>query len=1218
MTQASAVRKPLADSLERLSERIRQEGDGMSADKLLKLVRKLDSQQIEAAFCGHFSAGKSATINRLCGSALLPSSPIPTSANVVSIRYGAEKVRLLLHDGTERTIRPDELDEACRNGEDIAEVHIDYPHALGERIVLMDTPGIDSTDGAHKAATMAVLHRADAIFYVMDYNHVMSEMNFSFIAEWMNKGKPVYAIVNQIDKHRSAELSFEAYRNTVMEAFEAWGTRPAGLFFVSATAASHPYNEWDELKTFIQSLPDAEDRLKPRNALMSAHVLLEQHLDAAEEKRRPEREALMAEADSKSVRDAAERLELARAERHKTEEEPERLFQEAKRELDKLVENANIMPAATRDRASLFLESLQPGFKVGWWRSREKSEAERRRRLEQFAADFAEQVHIGLHLHTGELLKQAAGRAQIDPRGIGEQWERTANPVTADWLTSHVHPGAVASGEYTLNYCRTAAEAAKAYYRRAGLSLLESVAVEHRRRLEPELERLDRDIAALERMTEALEKLRRMERELEEYAQSLRSLLPERSTVSGTFPSPAHRRPEMPVGANSAAEAASADRTDAAAADRNATKVAFGSDQGQSGEDSAPERHPPRRERLVRAAASLRAAAGIVSDLPAMRAIADSLLEKANRLEHGTFTLALFGAFSAGKSSFANALIGEAALPVSPHPTTAAINRISRPCEGWEHGTARIVMKTRDQLEEELIHSLGMLGRTARSLEEALELARSLAPDAVPPQARPHYSFVRAAAQGWERVSGLLGTERKADRDEFAAFAADEAKSCFVREIELFWSCALTEAGITLVDTPGADSVHARHTGVAFSFLKSADAILFVTYYNHAFSRADKQFLEQLGRVRDSFELDKMFFVVNASDLASGEEELRQVVDYAREQFVRHGIREPRIFPVSSLLALQGKRENGKAPESSGMPKLEDELFRFIYEELSELTILAGRKELDRAAAALRRWLAEAEQSGEERRKSVERMEEALVRFEQRWAEPDLQAELRSLEQEARELVYYVKQRTEFRFGEWFLASFHPSLWGGERVSAETALVAAWRDLLGQISFALSQEMLATSLRMEKRLGTLLDERMAREAAAAAEAVPAFVPPNFGEREFPTPSVAHELPPVPVDASWLKKFFRNPKQFFEGGGRDRLKEEAQRMLAQAVAQYADEHGARFAAHYSGLLREQAGREFAALAESLRGQVESLRAADDGTQAEDIRERLKDLDELSLK
>ena len=41
-----------------------------------------------------------------------------------------------------------------------------------------------------------------------------------------------------------------------------------------------------------------------------------------------------------------------------------------------------------------------------------------------------------------------------------------------------------------------------------------------------------------------------------------------------------------------------------------------------------------------------------------------------------------------------------------------------------------------------------------------------------------------------------------------------------------------------LVDTPGADSINARHTDVAFDYIRNADAILFVTYYNHAFAKS--------------------------------------------------------------------------------------------------------------------------------------------------------------------------------------------------------------------------------------------------------------------------------------------------------------------------------------------------------------------------------------------
>ena len=77
--------------------------------------------------------------------------------------------------------------------------------------------------------------------------------------------------------------------------------------------------------------------------------------------------------------------------------------------------------------------------------------------------------------------------------------------------------------------------------------------------------------------------------------------------------------------------------------------------------------------------------------------------------------------------------------------------------------------------------------------------------------------------------------------------------------------------------------------------MRNADAILFITYYNHAFAKADREFLIQLGRVKDAFELDKMFFIVNAIDLASTMNEEEEVKGYVRSELQRFGIRFPRL-----------------------------------------------------------------------------------------------------------------------------------------------------------------------------------------------------------------------------------------------------------------------------------------------------------------------------------
>ena len=131
-----------------------------------------------------------------------------------------------------------------------------------------------------------------------------------------------------------------------------------------------------------------------------------------------------------------------------------------------------------------------------------------------------------------------------------------------------------------------------------------------------------------------------------------------------------------------------------------------------------------------------------------------------------------------------------------------------------------------------------------------------------------------------KRLAQLL----KSEQEEFVKFVAEEDRSCFVESIDFYYDCELTRKGITLVDTPGADSINARHTDVAFEYIRNADAILFITYYNHAFARADREFLVQLGRVKDAFELDKMFFVVNAIDLASDEEEAEAVKTFVGDE----------------------------------------------------------------------------------------------------------------------------------------------------------------------------------------------------------------------------------------------------------------------------------------------------------------------------------------------
>ncbi len=55
--------------------------------------------------------------------------------------------------------------------------------------------------------------------------------------------------------------------------------------------------------------------------------------------------------------------------------------------------------------------------------------------------------------------------------------------------------------------------------------------------------------------------------------------------------------------------------------------------------------------------------------------------------------------------------------------------------------------------------------------------------------------------------------------------------------------------------------------------------------------------------------LIKCFFIVNAADLASDQQELDMVTMYVKEQLAQLGIRFPRLYPVSSKISLAEKIE---------------------------------------------------------------------------------------------------------------------------------------------------------------------------------------------------------------------------------------------------------------------------------------------------------------------
>lgn len=1097
-------------------------------------AKKILKNNFIIGFAGHFSSGKSSMINALTGETLLPSSPIPTSANIVNVQKADTDFAIVNMRNKKPVYFPENYDfnavkEFCKSG-DVTQIDIGHQASvLPKGITVMDTPGVDSTDDAHRLSTESALHVADMVFYVMDYNHVQSELNFNFTKE-LQKYTELYLIVNQIDKHQSSEMSFENFQQSVHDSFAVWGVIPKGIFFTSLKNFDFPGNDFEQVKTLVAStMEDWKGHIgtasdSALNQLKDEHIRFledekEERLQAFSTVLNPEewemREDLKKENALVSRRISVQDFENWQAK-----------FEKSRKEL---LGNSNIMPYELRSALTNYLESVQSNFKVGMLFSGKKTEEERQNRKQEVDERLATTVSSQITNHIKKLMKSSLKDADLLTDNESLAIDDKVFDVPFSVVEDQTPTGASVTGDAVLNFATSISVAVQRWFIRETDGWKKAQEEKFKGMTDDASTEIDMKAQALSQKMLAIQTLEEMDDKIDKVKKSYSAMLPNQKKA-------AEQRVDQWLGEF---EISLEDMTefDPSMLQKDEQIQEQQDEQAQSMEVGSLD------EKAVIERANR--TAEVVDPIKGFAETAAYLKRKAGRLEGQEFTIALFGAFSAGKSSFANALMGESVLPVSPNPTTATINRIRPITEQHPHETADVRLKTQSQMTEDVQNSFQALGVQVSSLEDAFIKSAKL-PEDTPTEQQVHKSFITAFNKGYPDFKGRLGETIRTNREDFGLYVAKEEKSCFVNEIDFYYDCELTRNGVTLVDTPGADSINARHTNVAFEYIRNADAILFITYYNHAFARADREFLIQLGRVKDAFEMDKMFFVVNAIDLANDKEEKDAVVTYVRDELQRFGIRFPRLFGVSSLLALRD-------PEYSGMPQFRDAFQHFLKEELKGMAVQS---------------LAEEEQKAVDRFGSlIEHTETNLLRKDERLEElKHMEQQLRILFgtsiaklverealQELDELLYYVNQRVFYRFNDFFKESFNPSIFSNK--SAQQALDTALQDINEMTGFDFQQELRVTNFRLAQFIDKKLESRFKEDTVKLKEQNSGFSFTPYEVQE--ASSIDISKPFTSANYSSVKSYYKNNKSFFEKNEKEKLRDALQALMEPDALRYLD-------------------------------------------------------------
>jgi small GTP-binding protein len=127
---------------------------------------------------GEFNSGKSAFINALIGSEVMPEGVTPTTSVINLLRYSETVGQRMLPDGIiERT----------------------YPAEFLDEISIVDTPGTNAIIREHEELTEKFVPRSDLVLFVTSSDRPFTESEREFMSNIREWGKKIVIIINKID-----------------------------------------------------------------------------------------------------------------------------------------------------------------------------------------------------------------------------------------------------------------------------------------------------------------------------------------------------------------------------------------------------------------------------------------------------------------------------------------------------------------------------------------------------------------------------------------------------------------------------------------------------------------------------------------------------------------------------------------------------------------------------------------------------------------------------------------------------------------------------------------------------------------------------------------------------------------------------------------------------------------------------------------------------------
>jgi small GTP-binding protein len=153
---------------------------------------KLDDERFTIVVLGEFNHGKSTFINALLGAPVLPTGITPTTAVLTHVLHGSKVgATLVMESGDRKAVDVKKLGEHLtvegqgeKGAKGLHHVELTHPaEILGDRVTIVDTPGVNDINEQRAEITYGYLPRADAAVFLLDATQILSASERQFLEE---------------------------------------------------------------------------------------------------------------------------------------------------------------------------------------------------------------------------------------------------------------------------------------------------------------------------------------------------------------------------------------------------------------------------------------------------------------------------------------------------------------------------------------------------------------------------------------------------------------------------------------------------------------------------------------------------------------------------------------------------------------------------------------------------------------------------------------------------------------------------------------------------------------------------------------------------------------------------------------------------------------------------------------------------------------------------